>query len=363
MGKSTAAQQIERRLAWPSHSASADSALPHPPEWIETQWQLARLKAKTGKTLLILDEIHKVRGWSEVVKRLWDEERAKRGPVRSLVLGSSALLLQQGLTESLIGRFFLHRFTHWTWPECASAFGWTLDQWIYFGGYPGAAGLVRDESQWKRYVSDSLIETVLLRDVLQLQTVNKPALLRHLFALAATFPAQVLSYTKMLGQLQDAGNTTTLAHYLRLLESAFLASGLERFSKGTARKRGSSPKLILWNNALINATSLRSFAEARREGNWWGRLVENAVGAHLLNGLQGPQWSVTYWRDGDYEVGFVVNHGAEVLALEVKSGRAGKSGGVEAFRKVHPKAKVWFLGADGLRLEEFFAHPASHWFA
>jgi predicted AAA+ superfamily ATPase len=363
VGKSTAAEQIEKRLAWPSHSASADSALPHPPEWIETQWQLARLKGGKGKTLLILDEIQKVRGWSEVVKRLWDEERAKKGPVRPLLLGSSALLLQRGLTESLSGRFFLHRFTHWTWPECQDAFGWNLDQWIYFGGYPGAASMAHDETQWKRYVSDSLIETVVSRDVLQLQTVNKPALLRHLFALSATFPAQILSYTKMLGQLQDAGNTTTLAHYLKLLESAFLASGLELFSRGRVRKRGSSPKLILWNNALINATSLRSFADARRDGNWWGRLVENAVGAHFLNELQGPQWSFTYWRDGDHEVDFVVNHGSEVWAIEVKSGRSGKHGGVAAFRKAYPKAKVWLIGADGVKLEEFFSRPAHCWFS
>lgn len=201
------------------------------------------------------------------------------------------------------------------------------------------------------------------RDVLQLQTVNKPALLRHLFALSATFPAQILSYTKMRGQLQDAGNTTTLAHYLGLLEGAFLASGLELFSRGKVRQRGSSPKLILWNNALINATSLRSFAEARRDGSWWGRLVENAVGAHLLNELQGPQWSVTYWRDGIREVDFVVSHGNDVWAIEVKSGRSGRTGGIEAFRKAYPKARTWLFGADGVKLEEFFSRPARSWFA
>ena len=288
---------------------------------------------------------------------------ARQGPVRPLRLGSSALLLQRGVAESLSGRFFLHRFTHWTWPECQAAIGWNLDQWIYSGGYPGAAAFVPDETQWKRYVSDALIETVLSRDVLQLQTVNKPALLRHLVALAATFPAQIRSYTKMLGQLQDAGNTTTLAHYLRSLESAFLASGLELFSRGKVRHRGSSPKLILGNKALINATSLRSFADARREGNWWGRLVENAVGAYLLNELHGPQWSIAYWRDGDREVDFVVGHGTDVWALEVKSGRAGKQGGVEAFRKAYSKAKVWLLGAEGVKLEEFFSRPALSWFS
>lgn len=310
----------------------------------------------------MLDEIQKVRGWSEVVKRLWDAERAASGPVRPLLLGSSALLLQKGLTESLSGRFFLHRFTHWTWPECREAFGWDLHHWIFFGGYPGAADLVNDEPKWRRYVTDSLIETVLSRDVLQLQTVNKPALLRHLFALAATCPAQIVSYTKMLGQLLDAGNTTTLAHYLTLLQSAFLASGLEAFSHGKIRKRGSSPKLILWNNALINATSLRSFDESQRDGAWWGRLVENSVGAHLLNGLQGPQWNVSYWREGDLEVDFVVTHGASVWAVEVKSGRGGKTRGIEAFRRHYPDSKTWILGTDGLPLEEFFARPAADWF-
>jgi len=181
VGKSTAASHVEQRLGWPSRVASADAPLPHPPEWIETQWRLARATAATtqGPVLLVLDEIQKVRGWSEVVKRLWDEEKRSRGRVRPLLLGSSALLVQRGLTESLAGRFFLHRCTHWPWPECRDAFGWTLDQWLYFGGYPGAAPFILDEPAWKRYVTDSLIETVLARDVLQMQTITKPALLRQ----------------------------------------------------------------------------------------------------------------------------------------------------------------------------------------
>jgi predicted AAA+ superfamily ATPase len=365
VGKSTAAEQLLRKLRWPQVSASADAPLPPGPEWIETQWQLARTRKPAAKqrVLLVLDEVQKVQGWSEVVKRLWDEERRTRGPVLPIILGSSALLLQKGATDSLSGRFFLHRCLHWSWPECRTAFGWDLSRWLYFGGYPGAATLARDESAWKRYVVDSLIETVLARDVLQLQTINKPALLRHLFALAATFPAQLFSYNKMLGQLQDAGNTTTLARYLRLLETAFLVTGLEQFSKGQVRKRGSTPKLVLWNNALVNALGLRSRSDAMADGAWWGRLVENAVGAHLLNGLQGPDWSVTYWRDGDREVDFVVAHGTHVWAIEVKSGRPGKTGGLEAFRKRYPQSKVWLLGGGGLKLEEFFARPATDWFA
>ena len=364
VGKTTAAAQVELRLGWPSHSASADAPLPHPPEWIETQWRLARVTAATAKrrVLLVLDEIQKVRGWSEVVKRLWDEEQRSGGKVRPLLLGSSALLVQKGLTESLAGRFFLHRCTHWSWPECRQAFGWPLERWLYFGGYPGAAPFVDDEPAWKRYVTDSLIETVIARDVLQMQTVTKPALLRHLFALAAGYPAQILSYTKMLGQLQDAGNTVTLAAYLRLLETAFLASGLELYTKGLVRKRGSSPKLILWNNALVNAPSPKTFAQAQADGAWWGRLVENAVGAHLLNDLHGPQWSINYWRANGDEVDLVVGRGAQTWAVEVKSGRGGEAGGMAAFRKRYPKAKAWLVGATGIPLPEFFARPASDWF-
>ena len=364
VGKTTAASQVEKRLGWPSVVSVADAPLPHPPEWIETQWRLARAKAASEKArvLLVFDEIQKVPGWSEVVKRLWDEERAAGGKVRALLLGSSALLAQRGLTESLTGRFFLHRCTHWSWPECRTAFGWTLDRWIYFGGYPGAAPMVKDEAVWKRYVNDSLIETVLARDVLQVQAITKPALLRHLFALAALFPAQILSYNKMLGQLTDAGNTVTLAGYLRLLETAFLVSGLELFSKGYARKRGSSPKLVLWNNALISATSLRTFDQVFSDGSWWGRLVENAVGAHLVNGLQGPAWNVTYWRDGAEEVDFVVSHGAQDWALEAKSGRGEKVSGMAAFRRRYPKAKAWLVAATGIPLDEFFARPAAEWF-
>jgi hypothetical protein len=365
VGKTTAAEQLRDRLKWPSVWAAADLPLPPGPEWIETQWQLAR-ELQPGadkKVLLVLDEIQKVSGWSETVKRLWDEEKRVRGTVLPVLLGSSALLVQKGLTESLAGRFFLHRAPHWSWPECRAAFRWTWQQWVYFGGYPGAAAFARNERLWKRYVADSLIETVLSRDVLQMQTITKPALLRHLFALAATYPAQMLSYNKMLGQLQDAGNTTTLANYLRLLETAYLVSGLELFSKGQVRKRGSSPKFVLWNNALVNALSLLSRKQARADGSWWGRLVENAVGAHLLNGLQGPDWSVTYWRDGDAEVDFVVAHGTRIWALEVKSGRPGKTYGIQAFRKRYPTAKVWLIGESGIKLADFFDRPAREWFA
>jgi predicted AAA+ superfamily ATPase len=363
VGKTTIAHQIMDKLPLISIYASADSPLPPGTEWIETQWRRAEVEAdrSRGPVLLVLDEVQKVRGWSESLKSIWDAARRSPRDIRLLVLGSSALLIQEGLSESLAGRFFLHRCIHWTFKECADVFGWDLNRWLYFGGYPGAAVLSGDEQKWKRYVTDSLIETVLARDVLQLQKITKPALLRHLFALAATFPAQILSYNKMLGQLHDAGNTTTLAHYLRLLETAFLISGLELFSRGSIRKRGSSPKLLLWNNALVTALSNRSFDESNSDAIWWGRLVENAVGAHLVNNLYQVDYSITYWRHGNNEVDFVIARGTELCAIEVKSGRSGKVSGLEAFRARYPEARLIVVGGNGIPLHDFFSTPAEAW--
>jgi predicted AAA+ superfamily ATPase len=356
VGKTTIARQIQETIGFPSIYATADSPVPLDSAWIETHWRRAVAEGtSSGKpVLLILDELQKVRGWSETLKMYWDS-RSTGPDIRVLILGSSALLMQEGLSESLAGRFFLHRCSHWSFAECREAFGWNLEQWIYFGGYPGAASFVEDETSWKRYITDSLIETVLARDVLQMSKVAKPVLLRHLFALAATLPAQSVSYTKMLGQLHDAGNTTTLAHYLKLLESAFLASGLELFSRGVQRKRGSSPKLILWNNALVNALSTRSFADSLADTVWWGRLVENAVGAHLCNSLTSVEYSVTYWREGVHEVDFVIARGRDIWAIEVKSGRSGKAAGLTRFRDRYSEAQTLLVGAQGIPLEEFFS--------
>ncbi len=365
VGKTTAAQQIAAK--WPGRSihASADSPLPPGPEWIHAQWNRAvRLGNREGHqdVLLILDEIQKVRGWSETIKLLWDQECRVPDGLQVLLLGSSSLLLQQGLSESLTGRFLLYRCGHWQYREMAKAFGWDFDKWIYFGGYPGAADLIAQEETWRSYVTDSLIETVLAKDILQLQTVAKPALLRHLFLLACGAPAQILSYNKMLGQLHDAGNTTTLAHYLRLLESAFLVSGLELFKRGKLKKRGSSPKLVLWNNALVSAVAGSSFARDMDDYSWRGRLIENAVGAHLQNHLAGLPYTLYYWRQRNLEVDFIVETPRDLWAIEVKSGQTGNRKGLSKFCKMYPEAKPLLLGYDGMSLEDFFnAVPVEDW--
>ena len=364
VGKTTAAHQIGRAFKGPVRYAAADVPLPPGPEWIQSQWDLARRHAGRGrKALLILDKVQKVVGWSEAVKANWDADRAAKAPVSVILLGSSALFLARGANESLAGRFFLHRCLHWSFPECRKAFGWDLDRWLYFGGYPGAAPLADDDVTFRAYVRDALVEPAIARDVLAMQTVTKPALLRQLFALCGLYSGQILSYTKMLGQLHDAGNTTTLAHYLRLLETAFLASGLSRFKPGHAAQRGSSPKLVVWNNALVSGLGRVGFEAAREDPALWGRLVENAVGAHLLNHLHGAPHEVSYWRERSDEVDFVVRAGRAVWAIEVKSGRPVRPAGLAAFMRLHPRAHPLIVGSGGMSLKEFFSTDPSALFA
>lgn len=361
VGKTTAALQVVSQWQGPSRFAAADEAFPASVDWLRTQWGLARRDAKsaTSPTLLVLDEVQKIPGWSEVAKALWDEDRRLNSPLRVMLLGSSALLLSRGTTESLAGRFYLHRCPHWSFRECKDAFGWDLDHWLYFGGYPGAAALIGDLHAWRAHLRDAIIEPAIARDVLALERVAKPALLRNLFLLACRYPAQALSYTKMLGQLQDAGNTTTLAHYLDLLEHAWLVTGLEKHSGGRPRVRGSSPKLVLWTNSLITAVDIKTLEMTRGDGGLWGRLIENAVGAHLMAALPHTSHQITWWRQGEDEVDFIIAAADMLWALEVKSGRPRAVPGLVEFKKQHPKARAVIVGSGGIPLEEFFlADPA-----
>ena len=291
--------------------------------WLRGNWEDARRRAEQSPqgSVLVFDEIQKVPNWSETVKGLWDADRARGCPLHVVILGSAPLQMQSGLSESLAGRFEPIRVTHWSFPEMAAAFDFTLDQFIFFGGYPGAAGLITDEERWRDYILHALVEPHLERDILAMTRVDKPALLKNLFELGASYSGQILSYSKMTGQLQDAGNTTTLAHYLDLLATAGLLTGLEKHSGSAQRRRRSSPKLNVLNTALMSATTGYSFAEARADRTFWGRLVESAAGAHLVNTAR-PGLEVCYWREGSDEVDFVLRRTGGVRAVEVKSGDA-----------------------------------------
>ncbi len=366
VGKTILARQVIDEVAIPSHYASADEPTLRDRNWIEEQWDLARLKItsdkRTKEALLVLDEVQKVTAWSEVVKRLWDEDTAARRCLKVVLLGSSPLLIQKGLTESLAGRFEIIPATHWSYAEIRDAFGWSHDQFIYFGSYPGAAELIEDEERWRRYIIDSLIETTISRDILLLTRVDKPALLRRLFQLACDYSGQVISYQKMLGQLQDAGNTTTLAHYLELLSGAGMVVGLPKYSGGRARQRGSSPKLQVMNTGLMTAPSSIPFEQAQEDRDFWGRLVESAVGAHLVNALRGTNAEVFYWRERNREVDFVVKSGRVTVAIEVKSGSTKPVlPGMEALGKEFKISRKLLVGGDGIPIEEFLLKPTTEW--
>lgn len=362
VGKTTLVQQVVEKANTPAQFASADEPTLRGPEWIAQQWEAARLMANASGAVLVLDEVQKISGWSETVKRLWDEDTRKRRAIKVVLLGSAPLLIQRGLSESLAGRFEVLYLPHWSADEMRAAFGWTVEQCIFYGGYPGAAALVADHARWVRYVRDALIETTLARDVLLLSRVDKPALLRRLFDLGCRYSGQILSYTKMVGQLQDAGNTTTLAHYLELLAGAGMLTGLHKFAGGAIRSRASSPKLQVLDTALLSALSGYTFDEARADREHWGRLVESAVGAHLANAAAAGECELFYWRERNREVDFVVRVGRRLTAIEVKSGRALDTlPGMEAFAAAFKPQRKLLVGSDGIPVEEFLTHPVMNW--
>ncbi len=356
IGKTTLVNQYLEEYRRPYHYFSADAVMAAGENWLFQQWETARLQWQQSgapEFLLLIDEIQKAVNWAEAVKKLWDEDTWEGRPIKVVILGSSRLLIQQGLTESLAGRFELIPMSHWSLSEMQQAFGWNEDQYAWFGGYPGSASLVADEPRWKSYVLDSLVDTSISRDILMLTRIHKPALLRRLFELGCLYSGQILSYTKILGQIADAGNTTTLAHYLKLLDTAGLLAGLEKYSLNPIRQRSSSPKFQVYNNALLSAGRQETFKQAILDPVLWGRMVESAVGSHLLNHSKEEGFNVYYWRQGNDEVDFIIVSQGRAIALEVKSAFSLKVSGMKAFTgSFHPE-KSYLIGSEGIRWQEF----------
>ena len=365
VGKTTMVTQVAESIGLPCKFASADVPTLRGVQWIEQQWEAARLleSESGGKgSVLILDEVQKVPHWAEMVKYLWDEDSRKSKELKVVLLGSAPLALGRGLTESLAGRFELLHLPHWSFTEMREAFGFTLDRYLFYGAYPGAVPLAEDPDRWKRYIRDSLIETTISREVLLLSRVDKPALLRRLLELGCVYSGQILSYTKMLGQLQDRGNTVTLAHYLDLLGAAGMLVCLGKYSGTKVRQRGSIPKLQVFNTALMTAISPFTMAQALSDREFRGRLVESAVGAHLVNAQAVGTCEVFYWRERNREVDFIVRTGGELTAIEVKSGKSTDSlPGMAAFEKKFPSTRKLLVGGDGIAVEEFLSQPVGHW--
>lgn len=362
IGKTTMVNQLLKKIKLPHLFVSADAVSNSNHIWIQQQWETARLKfaqSKGKEFLLVIDEIQKIDNWSETVKKNWDEDTRKHMNIKVILLGSSRLLLQQGLTESLAGRFESIYLGHWSFSEMQKAFGWNENQFAWFGGYPGSADFIHDEARWKNYVLHSLIETSISKDILMLTRVDKPALMKRLFELGCNYSGQILSYTKILGQLLDAGNTTTLSNYLQLLDTAGLLKGLDKFSPVIIRQRSSSPKFQVHNTALISAQRNENFKQIYSSREDWGRIVESAVGAHLLNSSMAENFELNYWRDGNDEMDFVLKKGKSIVGLEVKTGAAQKLTGARAFKKKYPKAKFVLIEKGGLTWQEFIGtNPA-----
>ena len=351
-------------------TASAIQAEPgaRPTEkWIINQWAQARAKARelpTGKYhVLAIDEVQKIPRWSEVVKGLWDADRAEQTPLHIVLLGSSPWLMQTGLTESLAGRYETIAMSHWSYSEMHQAFDFSLDEYIYFGGYPGAAHLIRDETRWRHYIRDALIRPHIEKDILQMTRVEKPALLKHLFELGCgAYSGQMVALTKLLDSLPGAGNTVTLTHYLNLLSQASLLTGLQKYAGQELRRRASAPKFNAHNTALISALATYTFEQAKADRSYWGRLVESAVGSHLINNRPDNS-NLYYWRDSPHEVDFVLTYGEKLLAIEVKSGEHyAAPKGLQVFAEKFKNVTPMVLGAGDIAIAEFLLEPIESWF-
>jgi uncharacterized protein len=362
VGKSTLMDQVLEKIEIPFTLAKADGVDPADTDWIHRTWESVRGMMKINNEpehLLVIDEIQKINGWSDVVKSEWDWDTHDKIQIKLVLLGSSRLLLQSGLKESLAGRFELIRMGHWSYSEMNTAFGFSLDEYIYFGGYPGAANLISDEKRWKRYIRDSIATPAIEKDVLQTSRIYKPALMKQLFELGCKYSGKELSLTKVVGQLQDSGNVTTMASYLDILKQCQLICGLQKYASDDARKYNSIPKFLTFNNALMSAYHRQSFAAVRIDSDEWGRWVESAVGAHLLARAEEDCYEVYYWRERDDEVDFIVQSDDSCIAIEVKSGRRSQNRGLPLFsEKFHP-VHSYIIGTGGIPFETFLQTPVS----
>ena len=358
IGKSTVVKQVLDDLGKPYLLYSADTIPSTSPKWISECWANARLQMRAQQLeemILVIDEVQKLKNWSEYVKKEWDADSLNHINLKVILLGSSRVLLEKGLAESLMGRYEEIRMSHWSYPEMREAFNMSLEQYIYYGGYPGAAQLIEDEERWANYVNGAIIDATINKDILMDSPISKPALLRQTFELSVAYSGKILSLTKMLGALQDAGNTVTLAGYLNLLGDSGLVTGLQKFSVDMAHKRASIPKYQVYNNALLSVLSGLSFKEAVTDSKRWGQFFESAIGAYIISEAFVHRFEVYYWREGNDEVDFVLKKNQKIVAIEVKSNGETKTTGMERFHKLFNPLATIVVGENGIQPELFLS--------
>jgi len=358
IGKSTVVKQALKDLEAPYQFFSADKVPATGSAWISNCWAAVRsLKENKGldSIILVIDEIQKIANWSEVVKKEWDDDTFHDRDIKVLLLGSSRVLLGKGLSESLAGRFEEIRMSHWSYTEMKESFGFSLDQYLFYGGYPGAASLIGDEDRFQQYIQSSIIEATINKDILMDSPISKPALLRQTFELGAAYSGELLSLTKMLGSLQNAGNTATLAGYINLLGESGLLCGLQKFSIDLARRKASIPKLQVYNNALKTVYSPLSFEQAILDRKAWGHIFESGIGAYLVSQAFIHHFEVFYWRERNDEVDFILRKKGSVVAIEVKSNAEKRTDGLDKFRRLFKPRSSFIVGDGGIGAEDFLS--------
>ena len=365
VGKSTLVKQVLKEISIDFTFISADNVEKNNVSWINEVWETARQRMKLKKEreyLLVIDEVHKVNNWSEAVKKEWDDDTFNDVNIKVILLGSSRLLIKDGLTESLAGRYELIHMSHWSFKEMKEAFGMDLEHYIFFGGYPGGVGFINNEVRWRKYIKDSIVAPAIAHDILMTKTIYKPELMKQLFELGCTYSGEEIALTKLLGQLQDAGNITTLANYLSTLNESHLLCGLQKYANDNARKYNSVPKMMVYNTALLSSLYGLNYSQVFTNPKMWGRWVESAVGTHLLNMANELDYRIYYWRERNDEVDFILEYNRQCIAIEVKSGRRTTNAGISVFKEKFRPLHTFIVGNGGIPLEEFLSSDLKYLF-
>jgi predicted AAA+ superfamily ATPase len=365
VGKTTLINQVLEEIAFPYLSISTDGVDYTNKTWIAEQWAAARLMAKQNANqdfVLCIDEIQNIRDWSKYIKAEYDYDTAHNLPIKVVLSGSSRVMIMRGLSESLAGRFEIIHMPHWSYPEMQEAFGMTVEQYIFFGGYPGAAHLIGDVRRWRQYIKSSIIEATMERDVLIDTPINNPPLLRKTLELATAYSGQELAVQKIVGELQDFGSNSTAKNYLTLLGESGLVGALEKYSVDIARRKSSVPKMQVYDNALRSYYTKLSYIEAISRAELWGHLYESSVGTHLINATLDDEIELFYWRERDLEVDYVLRKGRDVIAIEVKSNKVAGTTGLNAFRSRFNPKKSFVVGSQGIPLDVFLSMPVESLF-
>lgn len=365
VGKSTLVKQVLKEISIDFTFISADNVEKDNLYWINEVWETARQRMKLKKEreyLLVIDEVHKVNNWSEAVKKEWDDDTFNDVNIKVILLGSSRLLIKDGLTESLAGRYELIHMSHWSFKEMKEAFGMDLEHYIFFGGYPGGVGFINNEVRWRKYIKDSIVAPAIAHDILMTKTIYKPELMKQLFELGCTYSGEEIALTKLLGQLQDAGNITTLANYLSTLNESHLLCGLQKYANDNARKYNSVPKMMVYNTALLSSLYGLNYSQVFTNPKMWGRWVESAVGTHLLNMANELDYRIYYWRERNDEVDFILEYNRQCIAIEVKSGRRTTNAGISVFKETFRPLHTFIVGNGGIPLEEFLSSDLKYLF-